>query len=57
MVYGCPRTATVKSINYTTLAKLQEYQFVDLYGEYPLLLKLLRDYISGYEDNYRKFMV
>jgi CRP-like cAMP-binding protein len=41
MIYKCPRSATVTSRNYNTLAKLSEDNFQVLISEYPEYLKYL----------------
>lgn len=35
MIYGCKRTATVKSAKYSTLAKLSKKHYLDILLEFP----------------------
>jgi CRP-like cAMP-binding protein len=51
MIYGTPRTATVLSKNYSTLAKMSLEIYHDLTTEYPTMVTALKEHIySRYDD-------
>ena len=56
MIYECRRTATVQSLNYTTLAKLRPAMYKDLIGEYPQMNHFLKEHICKYNDNMKRFL-
>jgi len=45
MIYKCPRSATVVSRNYNTLARLSYLKYREIVNEYPNYLKLLKGYV------------
>lgn len=56
MIYGTPRTATVLSKNYSTLAKVTVEVFHELTTEYPTLITHVKEHIySEYDDPMTKF--
>ena len=53
----CPRTATVKSKNYSTCASLDKEKFNKLLLRYTFLRRSMEKYISDkYQDRWRKFI-
>ena len=56
MIYGCPRTATVKANNYCTLAKLSKKNFDDMMGRHPDMLEKFKHKIYHYDDNVKLFL-
>lgn len=42
LIYGCKRTATVISKNYTTLAKLTKQKFKEMTTEFPEISTVLK---------------
>lgn len=51
-----PRTATVKSKNYTTCAKLVDKNFKDFRNRYPKIIREMNDNIIQYQDRWKKFL-
>lgn len=57
MIYGTPRTASVLSKNYCTLAKMSVEVFHDLSTEYPTLVQKLKEHIyTEYDDPMTLFL-
>lgn len=56
MIYGCPRTASVKANNYCTLAKLSKKHFDELIHRYPNLTDKFKNKIYHYDDNIKLFL-
>ena len=48
MIYGCNRTATVKSFKYSTLAKLAKDKYKEILIEFPTLQQELKKHIFRY---------
>lgn len=55
MIYGCNRTATVKSLKYSTLAMLSKSNYKEILIEFPSLQQELKQNIFGYKDRMKKF--
>ena len=55
MIYGTPRTATVLSKNYSTLAKMSLEVYHDLTTEYPSMVNALKEQIYKYDDSLTMF--
>ena len=57
MLYKCPRTATVVSMNYNNFAKLSYYNWREIVNMYPKYLLLLKHYYrTEYNDPRKKFL-
>ena len=56
LIYGCNRTATVKSNNYGSLAKLTNDGYKELTKNFPQLPSEFKQYIFTYKDNLRCFL-
>lgn len=57
MIYGCKRTATIKSAKYSTLAKLSKKNYVDIQLEFPDLQSHLMNFIYKYNDRMKRFIM
>ena len=57
MIYGCKRTATIKSAKYSTLAKLSKKNFQDIQLEFPDLQDHLLQFIYKYDDRMKQFIM
>ena len=57
LIYGCKRTATVKSLKYSTLAKLKKSDYQDILIEFPDLKKQLMEHIFSYKDRVKMFIM
>lgn len=55
MIYGCNRTATVKSFKYSTLAMLTKAQYKEILIEFPSLQDELKKHLFKYKDRMKKF--
>jgi len=55
MIYKCPRTATVISRNYNTLARLTYEMYREIVNEYPDYLRYLKLYLFGYKEAKKYF--
>ena len=53
-VYDCPRSATVVSRTYNTLAELSYYAYREITSDYPEFKKYLKQHILGYDETDRK---
>lgn len=56
LVYGCRRTATVASRNYSTLGKISKDLVLQIQSDNPGFFQHLRKYIYHYKDPNKKFM-
>ena len=56
MIFDTNRTATVKSLNYGSLAKLSEEGFKSLQNEFTSLTTNFKEYIFKYKDSVRTFL-
>ena len=56
MIYNCPRTATVSSINYLTSATLNRDKYLQLLQTYPSIKKLFIKQIQKYRDPLKVFL-
>jgi len=50
LIYGCPRTATVLSRNYCTMAKITPEVYQHLSQEFPAMNSIFKDQIEKYKD-------
>jgi len=57
MIYGCKRTATIKSAKYSTLAKLSKKNYLDILLEFPDLQQHLMNFIYKYNDRMKRFIM
>jgi len=57
MIYGCKRTATIKSGKYTTLAQLSKKSYQDILLEFPDLNIHLKQWIYKYNDRMKRFIM
>jgi hypothetical protein len=57
LIYGCPRTATIKSGNYCTYAKLPYDNYKLLLTEIPEVEEGFRKYTMTYEDKQKKWLM
>jgi CRP-like cAMP-binding protein len=57
LIYGCKRTATIKSAKYSTLAKLSKKNYHDILLEFPDLQSNLMSFIYKYNDRMKKFIM
>ena len=55
LIYSTPRTATVKSSNYCTLASLNSKSFLDLCNNFPEILEKMRERALKHDDPWKKF--
>ena len=56
MIFQTKRTATVKSMNYGSLARLSEEGFKSLQNEFTSLTTKFKEYIFKYKDSVRTFL-
>jgi CRP-like cAMP-binding protein len=56
LIYGCRRTATVTSRNYSTLGKISKDLVFQIHSDNPGFLKHLKDGCMNYKDPNKKFM-
>jgi CRP-like cAMP-binding protein len=56
LIFNSKRTATVKSLNYGSLAKLDKSGFNDLSKQFPSLTTAFKEYIFKYKDDLRTFL-
>ena len=56
LIYGCKRTATVKSDNYGQLAKLNKKNLLELSKVYDGIQTMFKNEIMGYYDPNRMFL-
>ena len=56
LIYGLKRTATVRSKNYGSLAKLTQSKLEDLHKSFPSLKTHFKKYILKYHDTLRAFL-
>ena len=57
LLYGCPRTATVVSQNYITIAKLKYDGFNDIRNSYPQIVDKMKEHLYNYNDRLKKFLI
>ena len=55
LIYGCNRTATVKSGKYSTLAMLTKTHYKEILIEFPSLQQELKNNVFMYKDRLKKF--
>ncbi|OMJ86749.1 hypothetical protein SteCoe_11685 [Stentor coeruleus] len=56
VLFNTPRTATIKSIEFTTLAVLNNSKIQALFNKFPNVKKVLLNNVSKYKDPYRIFV-
>ena len=56
LIYNSKRTATVKSLNYGSLARMTESGFKTLSGQFPGMVTAFKNYIFKYKDDLRTFL-
>ena len=57
MIYKCRRSAHVSSLNYNTMAILDEEKFKSLVSEYPDYVKFLKGHLQKYKDPKKMFLL
>jgi CRP-like cAMP-binding protein len=57
LIYGCKRTATIKSAKYSTLARLSKKSYFDILLEFPDLQSHLMQFVYKYNDRMKKFIM
>ena len=57
LIYGCRRTATVISRNYSTLGKISKDLVMQIQSDNPAFVKQLNTYIMNYSDPNKKFLM
>ena len=58
LIYGCPRTATVISRNFSTLGSLSYDRYRDVTNEFFELEYYMKNYIfTQYHDDQKKFLI
>ena len=55
LIYGCRRSATVKSTKYSTLAMLKKDSYKEILIEFPDLQYQLKKHIFTYNDRIKQF--
>ena len=55
LIYGCNRTATVKSTKYSQLAKLKKVDYQEILIEFPGLQNELMKTVFAYQDRLKQF--
>ena len=56
MLYGCPRSCSVVSKNYTKMARMIRQRFIYVSMEEPNIAMALMNHISKYRDPYKNFI-
>jgi len=56
LIYGCKRTASVRSMKYSTLAKLEKSKYKEILIEFPELQVQMKKSIYSYNDKRKQFM-
>ena len=56
LIYGCRRTATVNSRNYSTVGKISKDLVMQIQSDNPGFLKHLKTYVVKYKDPNKKFI-
>jgi CRP-like cAMP-binding protein len=56
LIYSCPRTASVQSRNYNTMARISYHQYREIVNEFPEFLKVLKRHIQTYKDITQNFL-
>lgn len=57
LLYNTYRTATVRTITYTSLASINSTHFKDMISRYPAVRELLTEMVSRYKDPWKKFLI
>lgn len=55
-VYGCKRTATIRSRNFLNLAKLPYKKYKQTLLEFPFMREVIKEHIFKYKDHQKFFM-
>ena len=56
LLCGCKRTASVKTNNYSTLARIDRASFKDMCQQHPELTLLLKEKMKTYNDKLKMFL-
>lgn len=56
ILYGCKRTASVETKNYSTLAKLTKSSFLEIQNEFENIVNCFKEHVLTYEDSLRIFI-
>lgn len=56
MMYGCPRSASVVSLNYCTCSTIDRIRYLELLNLYPNLSQMMRTGIIDYQDPLKTFL-
>ena len=57
LMYNIPRTATVTSAGYCTLASLSKHDFQHIINLYPALIKRFKKFAEAYADPWKTFLL
>lgn len=57
LIYSIPRTATVTSAGYCTLASLSKHDFQHIINLYPALIKRFKKFAEAYTDPWKAFLL
>jgi len=57
LIYNIPRTATVTSAGYCTLASLSKHDFQHIINLYPALIKRFKKFAEAYADPWKTFLL
>ena len=56
LIYDCPRSATIQSTKYSTVAKLTKSAYKEILIQFPNLLNELKQGIYAYNDSMKRFI-
>ena len=56
LIYDCPRSATIQSTKYSTMAKLTKSAYKEILIQFPNLLTELKQGIYKYNDSMKRFI-
>ena len=56
LLCDCRRTASVKTTNYSTLARIDKLTFKDMCQQFGDLAKKLKENLKGYQDKLKVFL-
>lgn len=57
LIYNIPRTATVTSAGYCTIASLSKHDFQHIINLYPTLIKRFKKFAEAYADPWKAFLL
>ena len=56
-LYSCARTCTIKSLDYSVLARLTMSRLRMITSDYPIFLEILQKQVFSYKDDFKNFML